>query len=109
MDDFFTITSLVTLSGCVTIVIVIVNGMRHALNWGPRWFGLFVSIVISFIALYITNNIEDGVHKDLEMINYLIAFFNGFLIYASAFGVQTGLISAPPAGSGGTLTFRSAW
>ena len=107
MDDFFTLASFATLTGCVVAVVAIVNALRHALNWGPRWFGLSLSILIAFVALYITANVGDAPKtENLGLFKYLLAFVNGCLIYTSAFGIQNTVVVK--ASSESDLSFQNA-
>lgn len=97
MDDFFTLASLGTLTGSVMAVVVIVNTIRHVFNWGPRWFGFAVSILISFIAFYITSGMGAGPKTaGTGWLRYFIIFVNGCLIYTSAFGIQNIVIARKP-------------
>ena len=102
MDDFFTLTSFATLTGSVVAVVVIVNALRSAINWGPRWFGLVVAIIVAFLALAITSSMGDVQETaGLGWIKYFTAFVNGCLIYTSAFGIQNTVVAATSS-SGGT-------
>ncbi|MGD8353168.1 MAG: hypothetical protein PVJ01_03305 [Pseudomonadota bacterium] len=106
MDDLFTLASLGTFTGAVMAVVVIVNTIRHVFNWGPRWFGLALSILVSFVAFYITVYIGEGPGvKTPGLLKYFIILLNGCLIYTSAFGVQNTVIArtspvGTPAGAG---------
>ena len=107
MDDFFTVASFATLTGSVVAVVAIVNALHHSLNWGPRWFGLALSILIAFVALQITASI--GVQSKtaaLGWFKYLMVFVNGCLIYTSAFGIQNTVVTTPSSES--DLSFQSA-
>jgi hypothetical protein len=92
MDNFFTVASFGTLVGCVSAVVVIMNVMRHAFNWGPRWMGLLVSLVIAVVALKVTSGFGASHTAELGTLRYLIALMNGCLIYTSAFGVQNNAV-----------------
>jgi len=116
MDDFFTLASFGTLAGSVAGAVVIINTLRHAFNWGPRWFGLIVSILVAVVAWQITAS--SGAHSktvDLGFVRYLIVFFNGCLIYTSAFGIQNTIVTEKPGMSFQSLRredklrFRSPW
>lgn len=96
MDDFFTVASVATLSGSVAAVVFIYNTFRHVFNWGPRWFGLALSILISVAAFKIATGLGDTQKTTpLGWASYLIVFINGCLIYSSAFGIQNTLVSGP--------------
>jgi hypothetical protein len=118
MDDFFTVASFATLTTTVVAVVAVVNALRHALNWGPRWFGLLLSIAFALVALFVTAAMgETSQTAGLGWIRYLVALINGCVIYTSAFGVQNAVI-APPVTDGvqaegvagpGEFSFRSPW
>jgi hypothetical protein len=122
MDDFFTAASFVTLTGSVASVVIIVNVFRSVFNWGPKWFGLILSIVVAVIAWHIASS-TGGQSKTaaLGSLAYFIVFVNGCLIYTSAFGIQNTIIAngAGPTLPGATrsmerempakLTVRSYW
>ncbi len=86
MSDLYTLESLLTLSGSVAAVWLVVNVIRHATGWGPRWFGLIVAVGISFVAFYATGGAGEG--TELAWLHHVTALLNGLLIYSSAFGVQ---------------------
>lgn len=118
MDDFFTVASFATLTATVLAVVAVMNTLRHALGWGPRWFGLLLSIAFAFVAMNVTAAMgEQSQTADLGWIRYLVALVNGCLIYTSAFGVQNTVISERAPRQGVTmeaaarprLTFRSPW
>lgn len=83
-NDFFTSGSLATLAGCTGIVFVICSGIQRAFNFSPKWLALLVSIVVSLIAAYMAADSEPSRSAQ----KYIIAFLNGFLIYASATGTN---------------------
>jgi hypothetical protein len=94
MDDFFTLASFATLTGSVFSVVVIVNAIRHALGWGPRWFALVLSVAVAFLALHLTAEAGDQAKTaSLGLLKYAVAFINGCLIYTSAFGIQNAVIA----------------
>jgi hypothetical protein len=76
--DFFTFESFSTLAGASFGVFVISNVVQHVFNFNPKWFGLVLSFVFSFLGVFLSH--KTGIH-------YLMAFLNGFLIYASTVGI----------------------
>lgn len=76
--DFFTIESFSTLAGASFGVVVVSNVIQHVFNFNPKWFGLGLSFIFSFLGVYLSNKAD---------LFYLLAFFNGFLIYANAVGI----------------------
>lgn len=75
--DFFTLKSMLTLTGATGVVVVICNGIQSAFNFSPKWLGLIVALVISITCVYFTQ----GAGSD-----YFVGVVNGFLIYATAAG-----------------------
>jgi hypothetical protein len=98
MDDFFTKASFATLAGSVAAVLIIINTIHHVFNWGPRWFGLLVSLLIALVAFQTARSLGDATKTSrLGRLVYVIVFLNGCLIYSSAFGVQNSVIAKPDA------------
>ena len=118
MDDFFTVASFATLATTVLAVVAVVNAVRHAFSWGPRWFGFLLSIVFAFVAFSVTAAMgEESRTTDLGWIRYLVVLVNGCLIYTSAFGVQNTVIADSDVGGVGLqseapaagMSLRSRW
>jgi hypothetical protein len=76
--DFFTASMFGTLMGCVVVVWVVSNVLSGLFSIEPKFTGFFVSIVVAYVALFLS---EKG-----EKVQYVIAFFNGCLIYATVVG-----------------------
>jgi uncharacterized membrane protein len=77
--DFFTLESMLTLTGATGAVVVICNGLQTAFNFNPKWLGLLIAVIISITGVYFSS----GSGSD-----YFIGFINGFLIYATATGTN---------------------
>ncbi len=77
--DLFTIESFSTLAGASFGVYVVSNVIQYVFNFNPRWFGLALAFIFSFIGVFFS--------KQTGSVHYLIAFLNGFLIYASSVGI----------------------
>lgn len=75
--EFFTVQSMLTLTGATGATFLVSNGIQHAFNVSPKWLGLVVAQTISFYGTFKTN----GQGSD-----FIIAIVNGFLIYCSAAG-----------------------
>jgi hypothetical protein len=111
--DLFTIESFSTLAGASFGVYVVSNVIQYVFNFNPRWFGLGLAFVFSFLGVLLA--------KNTGVIQYVIAFLNGFLIYASSVGIVqvTGKNELPinstnrPYGSSQDTTkrrsFRTKW
>ena len=111
MDNLFTAESFLTLSSCVAAVWFIVNVLRHATGWGPRWFGLLISLLIAGAAFFATGAADDGGESKLWL-RIVAGVVNACLIYSAAFGVQQTLAIKPEGTMADTskkLTFRSGW
>jgi hypothetical protein len=78
--EFFTPQSMLTLTGATGIVFVIVNGVKTAFDFNPKWFGLLVSQVISLVGVALS-----GGHG----LSYFVGVINGFLIFSTAAGVSS--------------------
>lgn len=75
--EFFTLQSMLTLTGATGAVFVISNGMQLAFNFNPRWLALAVSQAVVLGGVYITGGAG---------IDYFIGLVNGFLVYCTAAG-----------------------
>jgi hypothetical protein len=103
-QDFFTWGTFSTLAGATGIVYIVSGVVQNVFNFSPKWFALVLSIVVSFIGMLITPQPAPTppAHDIPEAVKYLIAFLNGFLIYASATGSNqlinhSGGTNPPPA------------
>lgn len=76
--DFFTFESFSTLAGASFGVVVISNVMQHVFNFNPKWFGLILAFIFSFLGAFLSY--KTGIF-------YILAFLNGFLVYANAVGI----------------------
>jgi hypothetical protein len=76
--DFFTLQSMLTLTGASGATFVICNGLQNAFNFNPRWLGLAVAI-----ALMVGGTIAVSQTRAAD---FLVAVINGFLVYLTAVG-----------------------
>jgi hypothetical protein len=76
--DFFTASMFGTLMGCVVVVWVVSNVLSGVFGIEPKFTGFVVSIVVAYVGLFLSE--EKG------KVHYVIAFFNGCLIYATVVG-----------------------
>lgn len=76
--DFFTGPQLLTLAGATLATIVIVNAVRHAWGWSPRWFALLTALLISLAAWYLWSP------RTPEA--FALAILNTFVVYMTATG-----------------------
>jgi hypothetical protein len=84
--EFFTLQSMLTLTGATGATFVISNGCQRAFNFNPRWLALAVALVISLFGVI---NVGKGAG------DYFVGIVNGFLIYCTTVGA-TSMVGAPP-------------
>lgn len=75
--DFFTRESIVTFSGAVGITFVVSNAIQKAFDFNPKWFALFIAVIICMIGSYLMNG---------GVLDYFLAFINGCLVFLAAAG-----------------------
>jgi hypothetical protein len=88
--DLFTPESILTLTGATGATYVVCAGLQQALNFNPKWLALAIAQVLALAGTYAT--------QPQDLVHYLIAIVNGFLIYCTALGVNSTL--APPSSGG---------
>lgn len=96
-QDFFTLSTLGTLAGATTIIIVVTNTAR-ALT-GIRWpvIPFLVSILVTFGAAVASSKLSTWPE-------WLIAFFNSCLLFCTATGAQSTLVEGASGQQEGKLT-----
>ena len=84
-NDFYTPSTLFTLSGCSLVVwlitSVLVDIFGSKMKKTKKLFALFLSLVLALLGASLTSN--------PDLLTWVIAVINGFLIYASAVGINT--------------------
>lgn len=75
--EFFTLQSMLTLSGATGATFVVSNGLQTAFNVSPRWLALAVAQII-----VLTGTLLSGGNG----VDYFIGVINGFLVYCTAAG-----------------------
>jgi len=83
--DFFTIGTMITLSGSTGATFVVCNGLQKAFNFNPRWLALLVAQIIVLVGVYAVGK--------RELLDYFVGVINGFLVFCSAAGA-TGVLGA---------------
>ncbi|OSJ13535.1 hypothetical protein BST63_16465 [Bradyrhizobium canariense] len=93
-NEFFTVQSMLTLSGATGATFVICNGLQTAFNFNPKWLGLLVAQIIVLAGV-----VASGGAGPMP---YLVGVINGFLVYCSAAGATSavGGGGAPPIARG---------
>src|SRR5574337_476656 len=89
-NQFFTIQSMLTLSGATGATFVIANGCQRAFDFNPRWFALAIALVISLIGAHLSA---------VTASDYFVGIVNGFLIYCTTVGATTVTGATPPPAS----------
>ena len=90
-NEFFTLQSMLTLTGATGIVFVVANGLKVAFDFNPKWLGLALSELIAVLGV-----VFSGGHG----LDYFIGVINGFLIFSAAAGVSSMGGSAAPSSKG---------
>jgi len=95
-SQFHTWASLATLAGASALTLIITNTLRYIFNLpNARWLGLLVAEVVSLASAYYMAYSKSHNSGDL-----VIAFLNGFLIFATALGGSHLGDARPGKGSG---------
>lgn len=79
--EFFTFETFGTAGGCALVSWVVSNTLSGLFHLNPGILGLIVSILVAYAALYLS--------KPKDPRQYVVTFFNGFLIYAMLVGATS--------------------
>ncbi len=82
----YTLKNLGTLTGNAAATLMVVNVVQHVSGWYERWFALVVAVVVSLCTAMM-------VKATKNMGFFCVAFLQGFLTYATAFGVQNTVVT----------------
>jgi hypothetical protein len=88
-QDFFTIQSMLTLTGASGATYVICNGLQKALNFNPRWLALAIAEIVTLAGALATRP---------TFVGAAIGVVNGFLVYCTASGANTFTGTSPVTG-----------
>lgn len=85
-NDFYTSTTLLSLTGSASAVWIITSVTGYILEPKDsrnlkKWLGLIISMILAFLG---ATQIQEQ-----TLLTWVIAFFNGFLIYLTAVGANT--------------------
>jgi hypothetical protein len=75
--EFFTLQSMLTLTGASGIVFIVSNGIQSATGKNPKWLGLAIALIVCLAGVFFS----DGKGSD-----YFVGVINGFLVYSTAAG-----------------------
>ena len=95
--EFFTIQSMLTLTGAAGVTFLIGNGLQRAFNFNPRWLGLVIAEVLAVYGTYVSHQPPGPAFRGSDIV---VAVVNGFLIFATAAG-SSAMGGGP--GSGGAV------
>lgn len=113
--NFFDSTSLFTMGGAISVVILVTDTITHVFGWFKRWFPLVLSVVVSFficiaevenkiVTTIREDTVKEKVKKEVpQIVELTLVLVNGFLIYSIAFGIQNNLIKPENDGGDGQL------
>jgi hypothetical protein len=76
--EFFTLQSMLTLTGATGAVYVVCNTIQAAFDFNPKWLALLLSQLISLTGVALTGG---------QGLDYFVGVVNGCLIFSSAAGV----------------------
>ena len=86
--ELFTPESLTTLVGLTGMVYVASNSLQRAFNFNPKWLALVIAEILSLFALFYAFKQSGATATSMD---YLIAVFNGFLVYLTSAGATAGV------------------
>lgn len=76
--QLFTGQEILTLSGAVALTLIVVNAIRYALDWSPKWLGLVVAVIINLVAWHFWTP------RTLDAL--ALSLVNAFVVYAASTG-----------------------
>ena len=91
--EFFTLQSMLTLTGAAGATFVISNGLQAAFNFNPRWLALAIAQAIVLVGTKLTG----GSGAD-----YFVGVINGFLVFSTTVGA-THALGGGGGGGGGPI------
>ncbi len=87
-SEFFTLQSMLTLTGASGATFVVCNGLQRAFDFNPRWLALLVAQIVVIVGTHLSHTGGVGLG------DYFVAVLNGFLVYATAAGT-THILGGP--------------
>jgi|GEM_PF-6331836 len=79
--EFFTFATFETTGGCALVTWMVSNILCSVFHLNPGVLGLIVAMLVAYVALYLS--------KPTDARQYVVTFFNGFLVYATVVGVTS--------------------
>jgi hypothetical protein len=84
LDSLFTIASLVSLQGSAAAALLVPNVLTYLVGNAFKPYAKWVSFAISMGLAYLVAALA----PDSEWTKWIVALFNGFLVFASAVGIN---------------------
>jgi hypothetical protein len=79
-SEFFTLQSMLTLTGATGVVFVISNSIQRVFDFNPKWLALLIAQILAIVGVIMT--------KQTAVSDFFIGIVNGFLIYSTAVGAN---------------------
>ncbi|MCS7281975.1 MAG: hypothetical protein RMK65_02870 [Anaerolineae bacterium] len=89
LNALFTVESLLSLQGAAAASFIVPNGIGYLVGSGFDRYRKWVSFAMAMFLAYLVALLTPETH----WIKWILAFFNGFLIFSSAVGINEGLSS----------------
>ncbi|HEY6740257.1 MAG TPA: hypothetical protein VI076_15545 [Actinopolymorphaceae bacterium] len=103
LDSLYSVASLLTLQGAAAAALLVPNVLGlligETFDRYRKWTSFGVSLVLAFVAA--------GLADDTSWVTWIVAVFNGFLVFAAAMGVNQLPSHNRPAATDGPRFFRS--
>lgn len=84
-DSLFTATSLFSLQGSVAAALLVPNGLGKLFGDGFARWRKWVAFAVAMVLAFAGAAIAEG-----DAVKWLVALFNGFLVFTAAMGVNEG-------------------
>ena len=82
--ELYTTASLYTLAGASSAILVTCGVCAYVFEFNPRWLGFVLAEIIAVVGVFTLRDVQKS---DPRI--WLVAIFNGFLIYSQAVGFNT--------------------
>jgi hypothetical protein len=86
LDALFTVQSLLSLQGSAAAALLVPNVIGYLVGEKFEPYKKWVSFGLAMILAYLVAALAPGT----DWLKWLLAFFNGFLVFASALGINQG-------------------
>ncbi len=104
LNDLFTIESLLSLQGSAAAAILVPNVFSSLIGEKFKPYKKILAFILAMVLAYIVAALA----QETGWIKWILAFFNGCLVYASAVGVNESLNASTPTKQD-TRKFFESW